>query len=60
MGFIKKGDVAPIIAGFAVVAGIVKGFFIDAGEFGELEIMIVGTALGYLFGSVQARRNGAT
>ena len=60
MGLIDKTSVANVIAGFAVVAGILKGFIVD-GEFGELEIMIVGTALGYLFGAAtQLKRNGAS
>ena len=60
MGLIEKSSVANVVAGFAVVAGIIKGFIID-GQVGELEIMIIGTALGYLFGSaITAKRNGAT
>ena len=45
-----KKSIANIVAGFAVVAGILKGFIVDGG-FSELEIMIIGTALGYLFGA---------
>ena len=49
MAVITKKSIANVVAGFAVVSGIVKGF-ID-GTPSEVEIMIIGTALGYLFGA---------
>ena len=49
MAVITKKSIANVVAGFAVVFTLVKGAFNGAPT--ELEIMIIGTALGYLFGA---------
>ena len=49
MAVITKKSIANVVAGFAVVASIVKGFI--NGEPTQVDLMILGVALGYLFGA---------
>ena len=49
MAVITKKSIANVVAGFAVVFTLVKGAF--NGETTELEVMILGTSIGYLFGA---------
>ena len=58
MSTLNKTNVANVIAGFAVVASIVKGFI--NGEASEIELAILFTSLGYLFGAVATKKNVVT
>ena len=49
MAVITKKSIANVVAGFAVVASVVKSFI--NGEPSEVEMAVLFTALGYLFGA---------
>ncbi len=49
MAVITKKSIANVVAGFAVVFSLVKSLI--NGEPTEIDVMILGVALGYLFGA---------
>ena len=55
MSALNKTNIANVVAGTAVIASIAKGFI--NGEPSEIELAILFTSLGYLFGAVTTRKN---
>lgn len=58
MASITKTSIANAVAGIAVVASIGKGFI--SATFTEVDLMVLGTALGYLFGAASTTASKKT
>ena len=58
MSVLNKTNIANVVAGIAVLASIAKGFV--NGETTEIELAILFTSLGYLFGAVATRSKNVT
>ena len=49
MASITKKSISNIVAGIVVISAVVKGFITS--EFNEVDLLLLGTAMGYLFGA---------